>query len=204
MKFALWNELLSKSAIAILLCITACQPGTQSKVVKDAQGNVTEKYAVDAEGKKTGTYQRFNAQKVLLEEANYIRDTLHGPRKLYYPSGTLNATENYEMGQFIGPYKAYHENGKLMQDGVYQNNSMEGIWKTYYTSGLIKEEVMFHENLENGPFKEYFENGKLKAEGTYQNGDQEQGELLLYDSTGTLIKKMQCDRGVCRTSWTAK
>ena len=40
-----------------------------------------------------------------------------------------------------------------------------------------------------------------KAEGTYIDGDNEQGELKLYDEQGELEKIMQCERGICHTTW---
>ena len=64
------------------------------------------------------------------------------------------------------------------------------------------EEVAFEGNMENGPFKEFYENGKPKATGAYLEGDNEHGELLEYDTTGTLIARKQCDRGICKTLWT--
>ena len=50
---------------------------------------------------------------------------------------------------------------------------------------------------------EYFRNGNLKAEGSYLDGDNEHGLLKLYDETGRLIRKMECEQGVCRTFWRA-
>lgn len=63
------------------------------------------------------------------------------------------------------------------------------------------EEVMFADNEENGPFTEYHKNGSLKAEGNYLNGDNEHGLLKLYNEEGELVRKMQCDSGICQTTW---
>ena len=81
---------------------------------------------------------------------------------------------------------------------------MTGKWKGYYDNGALKEEVIFVNNQENGPFIEYYPNGKLKAEGTYLEGDYEQGELKLYNESGELIRRMNCEKGVCKTVWKAE
>ena len=47
-----------------------------------------------------------------------------------------------------------------------------------------------------------YKNGKTKATGTYLEGDNEHGELKLFDENGELTKKMNCNRGACRTTWT--
>ena len=78
---------------------------------------------------------------------------------------------------------------------------MQGIWKKYYESGKLMESVTMRDNEENGPFVEYWENGNLKAEGAYLDGDNEDGELKLYDEHGELEKTMQCERGMCYTTW---
>jgi len=75
-------------------------------------------------------------------------------------------------------------------------------WKRYYDSGELMEIVNFVENEENGPFVEYYKNGNKKATGNYLDGDNEHGELELFDEQGELIKKMNCNKGICRTSWT--
>ena len=51
-------------------------------------------------------------------------------------------------------------------------------------------------------FEEYYTNGKIKWKGSYRNGDHEYGLLEKYDSTGVLVKKMECDSlFICRTVW---
>ena len=80
---------------------------------------------------------------------------------------------------------------------------MTGKWKKYYESGALFEEVTFSDNKENGPFIEYYENGNLKAEGEYLEGDNEHGLLSLYNEKGELERKMECQKGICKTIWKA-
>ncbi len=195
--------------ITLIAVITACQsgpkgpPGTR-KVTQEGDFGEREVFFVDKDsGEQHGPYLRYSATDTLLEEARFVDGTLQGERKLYYPNGTIQIVEHYEGGLFHGLYQTYYPNGTLKLEGEYVNNKMEGIWKGYYETGELFEEVTFEDNLENGPFTEYFKSGVVEVKGTYLDGDNEDGELLFYDEEGELIKSMNCDRGLCRTTWTA-
>lgn len=155
-----------------------------------------------ADGVREGRYQRFNAEGVLVEEAFYRNDTLHGNRILFYDTGDTLSVEHYNMGSFEGEFRQYYENGQLQLHGPYVENEMSGKWRQYYETGEIMEIVTFSGNQENGPFVEYYRNGNLKAEGAYLSGDNEHGLLKLYNEEGKLVRKMNCEEGVCRTIWT--
>ena len=160
-------------------------------------------YLTKDEHLRQGPYVLYDSTgTVLLEEAWYEKGKYDGVRKLYYPTGELQIEEHYANGLFQGPYRTYYKNGQVELEGEYVNNEMTGPWKRYYPSGQLMEVVEFKHNQENGPFVEYYENGALKAKGSYQEGDKEHGLLLLYDSTGTLVRKMNCVRGLCKTFWT--
>ncbi len=152
---------------------------------------------------KEGLLEKYNQEGILVEKAEYINDTLHGSRIIYSEQGDTQIVETYLMGSFNGPFKAYYENGNIELIGHYRNDTMHGIWKKYYPSGGLMENVTFENNRENGPFVEYYENGKLKAEGEYYKGDNEHGLLRLYNEDGKLIRKMECDKGICKTIWRA-
>lgn len=157
-----------------------------------------------ADGVREGRYQRIGPAGIVEEEAFYVADTLHGARILFYSSGDTLSIEHYHRGDFEGPYRQYYENGQLQLAGQYEANKATGKWHQYYDSGELMEIVTFADNVENGPFVEFFRNGNLKAEGSYLDGDNEHGLLKLYDETGMLVRKMECERGVCRTIWRAE
>ncbi|MEM9991980.1 MAG: hypothetical protein AAF738_09455, partial [Bacteroidota bacterium] len=133
--------------------------------------------------------------------SSYLADTLQGERKLYYADGGVHYLERYKDGQYHGKYEAFHPNGQLALVGNYVQNMMQGEWIGYYENGQMKERVQFEDNLENGAFTEWYENGNRKATGTYSGGDKEHGELFLYDETGILTRKMNCEHGRCATTW---
>ncbi len=184
----------------LLVILLACS-SHQEVEVKDDSGQIVERFTVDKKtGKKNGEYHRLDGQ-LITETALYVNDTLDGVRTLYFKNGQKEIEETYKMGIYHGDYFTYYEDGRIKQEGQYVDGTMEGPWKKYYNGGELMEMVEMHDNNENGPFIEYWENGNLKAEGTYLDGDNEDGELKLYSENGELEKIMQCNRGICHTTW---
>lgn len=153
-------------------------------------------------GLREGFYRKIDPSGLLVEEAEYREDRWHGKRRLFDERGKVLREETHEEGHFHGPYRTFYPDGALDSEGQFEKDEMTGIWKRYYPSGQLMEEVLFSGNLENGPFREWHANGKLKAEGAYLDGDNEQGELLEYDTLGVLQARKMCERGICRTLWT--
>ncbi len=174
--------------------------------IKNDQGVLIERITTnlrDTGRLKDGFYEKFDELGRLLESANYKDGKLDGERKIY-EKGLLYSLENYKMDLFDGPYKVFYPNGQLQLECQYINNEMSGTLKAYYPGGQLKEIVQMNGSQEKGPFEEYYENGKIKAQGSYKNGPNEDGLLNLYDSLGTLIKKMNCKEGICSTIWSTE
>jgi len=171
---------------------------------RDAEGRLERWQRRKTDFAKEGLYQRFAANGILLEEANYVNDTLEGERKYFYPNGTVESIERYRRGQYHGKYQKFYENGQLQIEQEFVNGTMQGLSLRYYPNGVLEEKVTIRDNEENGPFWEYWENGNLKTEGNYapsEDGNLEQGELKEYDESGQLVRIAHCDKGVCPTRW---
>ncbi len=187
--------------LTALMSLTACSD-LERVEVRNEEGVVTERfYRSTTDSLRQGKYETFDRNGKLIEVANYKDDYLDGLRTLYYPDGAKQYEETHVAGKFDGPYRAFYPGGQLQLEGQYVADLGVGTWTGYYADGQKKEEVTMDGNASDGPFREYHPNGKLKAEGKYVAGDREDGELLLYDVNGDLERKMQCDRGVCRTMW---
>jgi antitoxin component YwqK of YwqJK toxin-antitoxin module len=184
-----------------LLLLASCQPKTLWLENKDEWGFLEKFEAHALDSIKNGAYYRYYPKGALYEQSNYKHGFLEGERRLFHEDGYLEVKENYKEGKFEGEWLRYWPNGRVKLSGIYQDNAMTGEWKKFYESGKISERTQFVNNEENGAFFEYYENGNLKAKGHYLHGDYEQGELELYNEEGELIKRMDCDKGICRTLW---
>lgn len=190
------------------LLIVSCKSKLEMVETKDEDGYTIKYSRKKQDYAKQGKFSKYYPDGKLYEEANYENDTLHGERRIYYKNGKLELLETYDHGDFTSPYVKYYETGKPKLEGSYENNVASGIWKRYYENGQLMEEVSLKDNEENGPFREYYDNGNIKAEGTYKGMDidtgypREHGELKMYDESGELVKKMNCNMGRCMTVWT--
>ncbi len=197
------NDRICLGFFVLLIGILGCSNNLETIEEYDELG-YTERYQRNKETLvKEGAFRRYNPEGQLVELATYRSDTLVGQRILFTDQGDTLIVENYRGGVFEGPYRKYFEDlPQVQQKGQFTDGRMEGTWTSYYSNGELRERVAFANNQEEGPFREWHDNGKLKAEGTYRNGDNEDGELRLYDENGNLERIMQCDMGVCRTTWT--
>jgi antitoxin component YwqK of YwqJK toxin-antitoxin module len=191
------KTLLALSTVAIVL--SSC---SRTETVEREAFGMLEKYEVDKKtGLKSGVFEKFELDGTLIEHAVYVDDQLHGVRTIYFPNGTPEIVEHYNAGILVGSYMTYFDNAVAEIEGNYTNGVMTGIWKRYFDNGQLMEDVTFADNLENGPFVEYHKNGNLKAEGQYSGGNKEQGLLKLYDENGELYRRMECNNGICHTTW---
>lgn len=189
--------------LSIILFLAGCQNEFETVTEKNEFGQNLSYQIHKESGMKEGPYTVRDSAGLLLEEANFQHDTLHGERKLYTEKGILETVENYSNGTFEGLYQIFYSNGQVKFVAEYQDGVLAGASKSYYEDGQLKETVEFKDNVENGPFVEYHPNGNLKAKGSYFSGNHsEHGPLELYDENGDILKKMNCEKGVCRTTWT--
>jgi antitoxin component YwqK of YwqJK toxin-antitoxin module len=196
-----------KPIIVIISCfiMLQCDRGPKVEEVKSEAGTVIERFTVYSgtmADKKNMRYEKFDEDGIAMESIEYKEGKMNGVRKIF-DKGVLYSTETRKNDLFDGPYISFYQNGQKQMEGTYTQDVLAGDVKVYYPSGALKEIVRFENNVETGPFKEFYENGKIKAEGNYiyKDGAVEHGLLSLFDSTGTLIKKMDCKEGICQTIW---
>ncbi|MEO6189522.1 MAG: hypothetical protein ABIO44_03255 [Saprospiraceae bacterium] len=189
--------------LIILLTLVSCKQN-KTYEVKNSKGFVVRRVTLqgDTTQGKNGIYEIFDEKGLPLEYAEYRNGKLEGEKRIY-DAGKLYNTEFHKNDLYEGPYKVFYSDGKVQLESQYVNNEMMGELKAYYPSGKLKEIVQMKANQEDGPFKEFYENGNIRAEGNYKEGAKENGLLVLYDSLGTMIRKMQCIDGICNTIWIA-
>jgi antitoxin component YwqK of YwqJK toxin-antitoxin module len=189
------------------MALMGCGQPTQVVRESDQYGNTLLRTVEHTSGKSHGPFKKMDKHGKLLEEAFYQHGELHGIRKLYYPDGAIESTEQFIGGKHEGPYLKYYPNGKTQIKQTFRNGKLEGESLAFYPNGEIKEIVQLFQNEEKGPFIEFYDNGNIKAKGTYLPGDDfpmETDTLWEYDSTGTLVRVALCREGRCTTNWIKK
>jgi len=185
-----------------LIIVFGCNTVTHTVTVVE-DGHVIESFEINEDSLRHGPMTKYYSAGQLLEQATYTNGELEGIRTLYYENGNPEIIENYCNGIICDTLRTFYKNGLKKLEGVYIFGEMTGTLKGYYDTGELKEEVNFVANEEQGPFVEYYKNGQKKWKGFYLNGPNEFGQLIHYDSTGAIIKKMLCDSiAICQTIWT--
>ncbi len=184
------------------ISLTHCKPKLR-KVVDQPEGSDTRtEYQVDEYELRQGESVTY-IDDVLYERSMYKDGELHGDRYIYFPDGQTEIHERYDSGLLNDTLRIYYPSGQIKLKLYYEYGDLTGQSQKYYEDGVLAETATFKDNEENGPFVEYHPNGNIKWQGNYLNGDNEFGELLNYDESGALIKKMICDSlAICRTVWT--
>ena len=191
------------------LCVLFCCSSKYELVEKhDENGILKESFKIDKEtGFIEGTHYAYFPNGKIEQQAEYKNNKLEGKRILFYETGDTLIIESYKDAKFVGIYKSFHQGNVLESVGKYDAGMMDGEWKFYYNNKQLKEVVEFKDNEENGPFVEYHSNGNMKAKGTYKttqkniDGNREHGLLEIYNEAGVLVKKMNCNLGICITTW---
>ena len=201
----------------ILLFISCSAPKNETIKVKGKSGQVIEVFEITSEnGKKNGIRKIFDEEGgALILEESYKDDVLQGKRTIFHGNGQPQEVENYENGILVGEVISYDTKGRLMAKSPYVNKNgksvLNGVIERYYSNGQLLEKVTVVDNKLNGAFEEYYENGNVKAKGSYVEDrfDEaaEVGIVETYDSTGTLLRKLDCtfdeEKGfsTCKTIW---
>jgi len=184
------------------LFIISCS-NNQVEVLNE-QGTIIERFQILEDSTKHGSYEAYFDDGKIKEKSSFDNGEYDGKRILYFKNGNIEIEEVYSNNTLDGPFKAYWDNGNINIEVDYKNGQMNGQLKRYYKTGSIQEEMVMKEGFEDGPFKEYFANGQVEWEGNYLKGDNEDGLLVQYDEDGSVLKKMNCVSGLCKTIWTKK
>ncbi len=191
-------------SILTILFIYSCGKGNgiETHEVFSEEGTLTERYERrTSDYAKQGLYEAFYDDGItVMESINYENDTMDGLLIRFNEKGDTASVATIEKGVYQGEFREYFPEGGIMQKFDYVDGKMTGWLYGYHETGVLKEKVMFADNNENGPFTEYYANGNKSFEGNYLNG-KEQGELSEYNENGELIRKANCENGVCLTTW---
>ncbi len=109
-----------------------------------------------------GVAQYWYEDGTLQTSCTYKNNKVDGVLKSYYPSGRLQAEQNYSAGMLNGQAKSWDKDRQLISECTYKNGKL------------------------NGKYTEYYPNKAVKFEGNYILGDHE-GTWLYYDAAGMIV-----------------
>lgn len=105
--------------------------------------------------------------------------------------GQTEKVENRQAEEIIDVVE-YYPNGAVKLRGKSQGGRRLGRWESFYPNGYRWSEMEYRNGYRQGDVISYYSNGMMRYQGRYYN-DERSGEWMFYDTTGTLIQKIDMD-----------
>ena len=154
----------------VLLCASSVLWGQTEVVERHDSGTVHRRYTVDAEGKRAGAFQEFDAEGTLRVQAVYREGQLEGRCKVYHANGKRQLWANYRGGRLNGRYTTFREDGKKHVVAHYHDDLRHGKYEAVYENGQLKERTRYRHAKLHGSLESFFENGNPHLRATFENG----------------------------------
>ncbi len=134
----------------------------------------------------------FDDQQTQIQFEAMVADSmLNGAAKLFYKTGKLAATLNFNNNKLQGNCTFYYDDGKdytIKLEVEYDNGLLNGEVREYYISGARKSVLNYEDGKPQGDAEYYYPTGSLKMEGEFQDS-LKHGKWKFYDQKGNLISK---------------
>ncbi|MFO1050755.1 MAG: hypothetical protein U1F36_00905 [Planctomycetota bacterium] len=162
---------MSRTGLA-LLCLVLCAlraPAQQQDHIETwPDGSVRERYAVDAQGNRSGVYESFDESGKPVWRGSYRAGRKQGTWLMLAPNGQVVERSNWRDDQRDGTQELCHEDGKRKE-------------LTTWKAGVLE-----------GPFEELDETGQWKRAGSYRKGLLH-GDLKITQARKPLSKQSWAD-----------
>lgn len=120
----------------------------------------------------SGISEKRYANGNLSEVITYQNGKKHGAKKLWFESGVLSYSANYNEGKLTGEVHSFWSNGNKKSLSNYKNGILHGTQTQWYSSGVIFKELNIENGIEVGIQRAWRENGTL-----YNNYEMRDGKI---------------------------
>ena len=148
---------------------------------KYRNGNIKEKYFIDENNRKNGSYQSWYENGKDEMKGEYKDGVLNGLCELWYengrngaPTGPLNKNKaklEYKDGVLNGLYQWWYENGQNNMKVEYKDGVRNGPYQSWYENGSSKVKCEYKDGELYGLYQSWCENGNKKVEYEYRDGE---------------------------------
>jgi antitoxin component YwqK of YwqJK toxin-antitoxin module len=111
-----------------------------------------------------------------------------GESRVYYPSGTLQATIPYKQGSLDGSERHFHPNGQLARLRQFSRGVAEGSEEEWSENGHLLVSAHIHQGQRHGLLARWDEKGVLLDEESWSGGRLLQGRYSDGGALGTAVK----------------
>ncbi len=154
----------------VLLCAAGPILGQTEVVERHESGRVHLRYTVDAQGRREGLFQEYDAEGTLRVEATYHQDRLHGRYRAFHANGKRRLWANYRDGKLNGRHTTFRGDGRKHIVAHYHDDLLHGKYEAVYANGQLKERASYKHAKLHGSFESFFENGRPRISATFCEG----------------------------------
>ncbi len=137
-------------------------------------GGQIQKEGLYKNGKREGSWIRFNPVGKVMEEENWSNGMQSGSQKNYYENGNLKMIFSCDSNRIVGPFNRFFMNGHPDVSGYYDKDGYTGEWTSYYSNDSVRSRSYCTENKLVGRRMSYSPTGKLTLEERFNNN----GDLI--------------------------
>jgi hypothetical protein len=125
----------------------------------------------------------------------YSLGSLNPMLPLRYTKYQFCATK-IEAGHLVeAAFTSWDEAGNKVDEGHFLNKKMNGQWVSWHPNGIKAGEGNYRDGKEIGPFTTWHDNGQIAVQGYHNDEGNFDGEMLYWDKTGKLTKKLIWNNG---------
>lgn len=128
----------------------------------------------------------------------------HGPSRLLYRSGKVEALGFYTNGKPDSTLTEFYESGQKRLEVQWHKGLKEGAFTAWDTHGVPLQQGTFLHNEQTGPFRTFYPDGQVKTAANFVNGFPE-GVVQAFDPAGKLVSEVTYQKhlpnGPSRTFW---
>ena len=123
------------------------------------------------DGKQMGNWKYWYSNGQMLNDCNFVRDTLDGAFIKWYENGQKLIEGTKKMGMEIGPWTSWDENGQMSSKLSYdQDGKSDGLQTKWHNNGQKASDENFSKGIKEGEFKFWDNKGKLYVTRTFKSG----------------------------------
>jgi len=132
-------------------------------------GALRERYEVDEDGAKDGSYERFREDGSIEVRASYRADALEGDYREYAPDGALTLEAQYRKGEKDGFYRTYA--GEVVTlDARYRGDVLNGSWTKQEPDGSHVIRAKYKRGVLDGRYVEGRPAEEWERRASYDDG----------------------------------
>ena len=146
------------------------------------------------EGRRHGTFRRFDREGRPVAEDTWRHGRLEGPWRRFHPDGRVAAMGERRAGETEGVVRRFDREGRLLEETGYRGGILHGVHRRFTGSGTLRLEENWRNGRLHGVRREWDDSGRLRREEHYREGERD-GPTRILAPEGHVREEIHYRRG---------